>query len=95
MSNVHTFTPRRPVSVPTAPLVLSEAEFRRQIEEAAQAALDTADRLIALLDRIEGDTDREDGADAEPSLGAPENHHASQVVWLRGASSDADQDLAR
>ena len=94
MSNVHTFTPRRPAAVPSAPQVLSEAEWRRQIEEAAQAALDTADRLIALLDRIEGDTDREDGGDAEPSLGAPENH-ASQIVWLRGSSSDIEQDLAR
>ena len=94
MSNVHTFAPRRPAAAPTAPLVLSEAEFRRQIEEAAQAALDTADRLIALLDRIEGDTDREDGGDAEPSLGAPEGH-SSQIVWLRGSSSDAEQDLAR
>ena len=95
MSNVHTFAPRRPAAAPAEPLVLSPAEFRRQIEEAAQAALDTADRLIALLDRIEGDTDREDGADTEPSLGAPENHHASQVVWLRGSSSDAEQDAAR
>ena len=95
MSNVHTFTPRRPAAAPKAPLVLSEAEFRRQIEEAAQAALDTADRLIALLDRIEGDTDREDGADAEPPLSAPENHHTSQVVWLRGTASDAEQDAAR
>ena len=94
MSNVYPFAPRRPAAAPAAALVLSPAEFRRQIEEAAQAALDTADRLIALLDRIEGDGDREDGTDAEPSLTAPENH-ASQVVWLRGSSSDAEQDAAR
>jgi hypothetical protein len=94
MSNVHTFTPRRPVTPPALP-VPSPADVRRQIEEAAQAALDTADRLIALLDRIEGDTDREEGGDAEPSLGAPENHHGSQIVWLRGSSSDTEQDLAR
>ncbi|KQP67692.1 hypothetical protein ASF41_21660 [Methylobacterium sp. Leaf111] len=68
--------------------------MRRQLEDAAQAALDTADRLIALLDRLDGDSDREDGADAEPSLGAPENH-ASQIVWLRGSSSDTEQDAAR
>jgi hypothetical protein len=78
------------VALPTLP----SAEVRRQIEDAAQAALDTADRLIALLDRLDGDTDREDGADAEPSLGAPEDH-ASQVVWLRGSSSDTEQDTAR
>jgi len=95
MSNVHTFTPRRGAVAPSTPQVLSEAEFRFQIEEAAQAALDTADRLIALLDQIEGDPDREDGADAEPSLGALDNHQASQVVWLRGSSSDAEQDAAR
>jgi hypothetical protein len=72
--------------------VPSSAEVRSQIEEAAQAALDTADRLIALLDRLEGDADQEDGADAEPSLGAPENHHAPQIVWLRG--SDQDEELS-
>lgn len=89
MSNVLTFTPR---PLADAPRTLSDAEFRHQIEDAAQAALDTADRLIALLDRIEGDAGREDGADAKPSLGAPENHHASQIVWLRGSASDAEQD---
>jgi hypothetical protein len=94
MSNVHTFAPRRLVAAPTLP-VPSPAEVRRQIEDAAQAALDTADRLIALLDQIEGDTDWEDGGDAEPSLGAPENHHASQVAWLRGSCSDREQGLAR
>ena len=95
MSNVHTFTPRRLVPAPAALPAPSPAEIRCQLEDAAQAALDTADRLIALLDQIEGDTDQEDGGDTEPSLGAPENHHASQIVWLRGSSSDAEQDLAR
>jgi len=94
MSNVHPFAPRRSAAAIPALLVLTQSEFRRQIEEAAQAALDTADRLLAILDRLDGDTDREDGADAEPSLGAPENH-ASQIVWLRGSSSDTEQDLAR
>lgn len=89
MSNVHTFTPRRQ-GAPATLLAPSPAEIRNQIEEAAQAALDTADRLIALLDQIEGDADREDEADAEPSLGAPENHHASQVVWLRGSDKDGE-----
>lgn len=39
---------------------------------------------------MDGDTDLEDGADAEPSLAAPENHHASQVVWLRGNDQDRE-----
>lgn len=94
MSNVYTFTPHRPAAAPVSLTMPSPAEVRRQIEEAAQVALDTADRLIALLDRMDGDADREDGADAEPSLGAPE-HYASQVVWLRGSSSDLEQDASR
>ena len=94
MSNVLTFTPRPSTAALPAPMTPSDAEVRRQIEEAAQAALDTADRLIALLDQIEGDADREDSADTEPSLGAPENHHASQVVWLRGAASDCEDGSA-
>lgn len=95
MSNVHILTPRRPAVAPAVLPAPSPDEIRRQIEDAAQSALDTAERLIALLDQIEGDTDQEDGADAEPSLGAPENHHASQIVWLRGSSSDHEQDSAR
>lgn len=59
------------------------ADIRRQIEYAAQAARDTVDRLIALLDGMEENADDE----AEPSLGAPENHHALQIVWLRGSSA--------
>jgi hypothetical protein len=95
MSNVHPFTSRRSAAAPTVLPAPSPADVRRQIEEAAQAALDTADRLIALLDSMEVNAEDEDGGDAEPSLGAPENHHASQIVWLRGSSSDREQDLAR
>lgn len=35
------------------------------------------DRLIAILDDIEGDCDLEDGGDAEPSLGWPERGPAA------------------
>ena len=86
MANVITFRPR---PRPTAPRD-AQAAFREQIEVAAQAALDTADKLIAILNEMDGDPDLEDGADAEPSLGAPEGH-ASQIVWLRG--SDTDHEL--
>jgi nucleoside 2-deoxyribosyltransferase len=54
MSNVHTFVPRWPAPTPPVQLPPSPAEVRRQIEEAAQAALDTADRLIAILDSMDG-----------------------------------------
>jgi hypothetical protein len=62
---------------------------RAEIEEAAQAALDTADRLIALLDQMDGNPDDED--DCEPSLGACEAHE-SQIVWLGGSDCDLEQD---
>jgi hypothetical protein len=91
MSNVYPFAPRRPAAAPVALPAPSSAEIRHQIEEAVQAALDTADRLIA---RLDGDADREDGGDAETSLGAPEGH-ASQVVWLHGTASDTEQDAAQ
>ncbi|WP_246696859.1 hypothetical protein [Methylobacterium planeticum] len=63
--------------------------MRAQIEEAAQAALDAAERLIGILDRMDGNPDDEDGANAEPSLGAPEDHE-SQVVWLLGSDRDLE-----
>ena len=88
MDNVITFRPR--VTVAPVQALPSPAETRRVIEEAAQAALDTADSLLAILDRMDGDTDSEDGGEAEPSLAAPENHYGSQVVWLRG--NDADRE---
>ncbi|TXM64443.1 hypothetical protein FV226_26495 [Methylobacterium sp. WL12] len=88
MDNVIAFRPR--AVAPHVPPAPSPAETRRVIEEAAQSALDTADNLLAILDRMDGDTDAEDGGDAEPSLAAPENHHGSQVVWMRG--NDADQE---
>ncbi len=85
MSNVVTFRPRpRPAKPRDA-----QAAFREQIEVAAQAALDTADKLIAILNEMDGDPDLEDGADAEPSLGAPEGD-ASQIGWLRGGDRDLE-----
>ncbi|WP_082470570.1 hypothetical protein [Methylobacterium sp. Leaf86] len=88
MSNVHTFCPKRStVEHVRRP---SPAVIRAEIETAALAAMDAADRLIAILDGLDGDENDEDGADAEPSLGAPEQYHGSQVVWLRGSDSDRE-----
>lgn len=52
---------------------------------------DAVERILAILDRMDGDLDLEDGADAdaEPSLGAPEGH-ASQLMWLRGSDTDCE-----
>lgn len=61
------------------------AALRSQIEEAVE-------RLLIILDTLDGDPDFEDGADAEPWLAAPENHHASQIGWMRGSDSDREID---
>ncbi|MDE4915260.1 hypothetical protein PQI07_32255 [Methylobacterium sp. 092160098-2] len=56
-----------------------------------QTALDAADRIIAVLDRMDrmdGDADHEDSGDAEPSLAAPKNHTGSQAVYMRGSDQD-------
>jgi hypothetical protein len=65
------------------------ADPRARIEGALALALDVVDHLVAALDIIDGDSDLEDGGDAEPSLGAPEGH-TSQVVWLRGGDRDLE-----
>ncbi|TXN73401.1 hypothetical protein [Methylobacterium sp. WL6] len=85
MSNVLTFRPRAPQAQPASAAL--PAAIRAQIEEAAQTALDTADTLLGILDRLDGDTDAED---TEPALAAPENHHGSQIVWLHGNGGDRE-----
>ena len=52
---------------------------------------DTTERLIAILDTWDGDADRELNADAEPSLTAPKNHHASQIVCMRESEARAPE----
>ncbi len=86
MPNVLQFRPRKPSAPVATTAVLEGSALRAEIEEAAQAALDQADRLIALLDNLDGSTD------AEPSLGAPKGHegHEGQIVWLRGSASDGE-----
>lgn len=65
-------------------------DTRIRIEGALALALDAVDQLVAALDDLDGDPDLEDGADTEPSLGAPEGHD-SQVVWLRGGDCDLER----
>ncbi|MCJ2098004.1 hypothetical protein [Methylobacterium sp. E-046] len=62
------------------------------LEEAAQVAVEAADRIIAVLDRMNGDADDEDGGSAEPSLAAPENPTGSQVVYMRGNDRDREEE---
>lgn len=93
MGEILTFKPRPKPAAPEAMKPLAGADLRASLEEAAQTALDAADRIIAVLDRMDGDADHEDGADAEPSLAAPENQ-GSQATWLRGTDQDRE-DQAR
>ncbi|MCJ2052513.1 hypothetical protein [Methylobacterium sp. J-070] len=90
MGDVLTFTPRPKTAAPAALEPLAGAALRASLEEAAQIALDAADRIIAVLDRMDDDADLEDGADGEPSLAAPENATGSQVVYMRGNDQDRE-----
>ena len=85
MSKILTFPTAR--KLPTAQPIP-----REEFERLAGLALDIVDRIVAILDDQDGDPDREDGGDAEPSLGSPENHHGSQVVWFRGTDRDLEID---
>ncbi|MEE7451555.1 hypothetical protein MRF4_29380 [Methylobacterium radiotolerans] len=94
MGDVLTFTPRpKPAALEALP-PLSGADLRASLEEAAQTALDAADRIIAVLDRMDGDADHEDGADAKPSLAGHENHEGSQVVYMRGSDRDLEAETS-
>ena len=81
MGDVINFRPRQPP--PAHP------DTRTRIEGALALALDAVEHLVAALDNMDGDSDLEDGGDAEPSLGAPEGHE-SQVVWLKGTTRDLE-----
>ena len=87
-----TFTPRPKLAAPDLE-PLTSAAFRASLEEAAQIALDAADRIIAVLDGMDGDADHEDSGDAEPSLAAPENATGSQVVYMRGGDQDREAEV--
>ena len=93
MGDVLTFTLRPKPAAPILSEPLAGAALRASLEEAAQTALDAADRIIAVLDRMDGDADDEDGADAEPSLAAPENTVGSQVVYMRGNDQDREEEV--
>ena len=90
MDNVLTFRSRPRSPEPVIPEPQPEGSLRARIEAAAEVAVDTAERLIAILDQWDGDADLEPDADAEPSLAAPENHHVTQVGWCRGNDGDRE-----
>ena len=94
MGDVLAFTPRpKPAEADEPPRAMTEAEIRIRLGSALQTALDAADHIIAVLNHMDSDTDLEDGADAEPSLAAPENEE-SQVTWTRGTDQDREEVVA-
>ena len=90
MGDVLTFTPRPKPAAPETLEPLAGPALRAHLEEIGHAAFDIGQQVIDLLDRMDGDPDLEDGADAEPSLAAPENATGSQVTWLRGNDQDRE-----
>lgn len=86
MSNVIPF-PRAVAGIPATRI--PRAEFERL----AELALDVVDRIILLLDEVDGDPDAEPDADGEPSLAAPVSG-PSQVLWAIGSDRD-DEALAQ
>ena len=83
MGDVLTFTPRPKPAAPDLEPLAGPA-LRASLEEAAQTALDAADRIIAVLDSMDGDGD--------PSLAAPVNTTGSQVAYMRGGDQDREVD---
>lgn len=48
--------------------------------------------LLDVLDTLDGDSDAEDGADDEPSLGSTECSRLGQTNWLNDATDDREQE---
>ncbi|MBB2964337.1 hypothetical protein [Methylobacterium sp. R2-1] len=79
MTNLVRFPGGRRIPAATIP--------RAEFERLAELALDVVDRIVLLLDQADGDSDFEDGGDAEPSLAAPVGG-PSQRAWASGGDRD-------
>ena len=66
--------------------------MRPPLTNAARAS--GADRIVAVLDPMDGDPDIEDRADDEPSLAALENATELQVVYMRGNDQDRETEVS-
>ncbi|MDP4006883.1 hypothetical protein [Methylobacterium sp. NEAU K] len=95
MGDVLTFTPRPKPAAPEDMEPLAGPALRASLEEAAQTALDAADRIITVLNRLDGDPDLEDGGDDEPSLAAPEHAASSRLVYMRGNDQDREAEAPK
>ncbi|MCJ2035774.1 hypothetical protein [Methylobacterium sp. J-068] len=77
------------IRFPASGRIQAETIPREEFQRLADLALDVVDRIVAILDAVDGDPDLEPDADAEPSLGAPEGQ-VNQTVWLRGGDRDLE-----
>lgn len=81
-----------PVIAPVEARVFEHPAVTRQRYRARLTAL--INRLIAMLDDIDGDPDLEDTGDDEPSLSAAvpvEAWQGSQDAWLQGPDDDREE----
>lgn len=81
--------------MPALPRALPKAH-RQKVEQAIEAHLDAISALTGFLDEIDGESDLEDGADGEPSLGSREGTARScegnQGDWGHGPSDDLEDE---
>lgn len=72
-------------------LIEHPAVSRQRLRQKLERAID---KLILTLDALDGDPDLEDGADDEPSLGAPipsTDWRGSQAFWSGGNDNDLEE----
>lgn len=91
MSNVIAFTPRLRPPEPAAPAPLAGLALRAHLEDAAQVALDAADKIIAALDRIEGTDGTETVLDPQPTLPITPAAQAVQLADMGGFRTSSAQ----
>ena len=91
MSNIVRFPASRRIEVTTSSKQVTTIP-REEFERLAELALDVVDRIVALLDDVDGDPDAEEGGDAEPSLAAPIGGPC-QLVWAAGGDQDLEERL--
>ncbi|WP_342167028.1 hypothetical protein [Methylobacterium sp. SD21] len=82
MSNVVAFTPRSRPPEPASPAPLAGLALRAHLEDAAQTALDAADKIIAALDRIDGSDTPQGIETASAPRPADSSASLAQIVRL-------------
>ena len=82
MTNLVRFPGGRRIPAATIP--------REEFERLAALSLDVVDQIVALLNDLDGEADREDGAVVTSPLGSSEERPL-QSVWLVGTKGELDR----